>query len=70
MAFKVGDVVYLNSGSPYMTVTYINTRDDDVNCKWFFNGQPCHGSYPTAALTLKPADSEEQLEAGSVKLWD
>lgn len=28
MAYNIGDVIYLNSGSPYMTVTYVNTRED------------------------------------------
>jgi len=68
MAYNIGDVVYLNSGSPYMTVTYLNPREDEVHCKWFFNGQQCHGNYPSAALTLKSEDTE--AEAGSVKLWD
>ena len=70
MAYNIGDVVYLNSGSPYMTVTYVNTREDEVHCKWFFNGQQCHGNYPSAALTLKPADTDTEAKAGSVKLWD
>ncbi|MGL6635861.1 YodC family protein [Aeromonas veronii] len=39
MTYSIGDVVYLNSGGPYMTVTYVDALDNELRCKWFFNGQ-------------------------------
>lgn len=71
MAYSIGDVVYLNSGGPYMTVTYVDTLDHELRCKWFFNGQEYQGIYPSAAVSLRPADKTDPApEAASVKLWD
>ncbi|ENC6432398.1 YodC family protein [Aeromonas veronii] len=71
MTYSIGDVVYLNSGGPYMTVTYVDALDNELRCKWFFNGQENQGIYPSAAVSLRPEPKNEPAnEAGSVKLWD
>lgn len=33
--FKEGDVVYLKSGGPAMTVTELSDDDQHSNCEWF-----------------------------------
>jgi uncharacterized protein YodC (DUF2158 family) len=49
MVFSVGDVVYLKSGSPDMTVTY--TDNDAVRCVWFVEEvEVKHYSFPSDAL--------------------
>ena len=32
---KIGDVVELKSGSPDMTIHFINKSGDSINCQWF-----------------------------------
>ncbi|HBC3496597.1 TPA: DUF2158 domain-containing protein [Vibrio parahaemolyticus] len=36
--FNIGDVVTLKSGSPLMTVGYIN-NDGKIFCQWFLEGE-------------------------------
>ena len=53
--FKVGDVVRLKSGGPPMTVTSIESGENDggyvVFCIWFnTKGNEKSGHYPAAAL--------------------
>jgi uncharacterized protein YodC (DUF2158 family) len=56
--FKVGDVVRLKSGGPPMTVTSVESGEDEVGyvvfCIWFnAKGNEKSGHYPAA--TLMPA---------------
>lgn len=41
MDIKLGDVVELNSGGPYMTVTYIEAIQSStvLHCSWFLDGK-------------------------------
>lgn len=48
---KVGDVVFLNSGSPELTVE--NITDGFVKCIWFNCGEAESGVFNVACLTLK-----------------
>ena len=52
--FQIGDVVKLKSGSPKMTVVYIDRGDGKVWCKWFVIGAanevPKEDSFPPGAL--------------------
>lgn len=53
MAFKIGDRVQLNSGSPIMTVTG-PPKDSQggqlINCTWFDGYTERQGTYPAEAL--------------------
>ena len=54
-SYKIGDVVRLKSGGPPMTVTSIESGDNDVGyvvfCIWFnAKGNEKSGHYPAAAL--------------------
>ncbi len=49
--FKIGDVVYLKSGSDAMTITYIE-KNNHYKVTWIDkSGKPHYGSYPKEALT-------------------
>lgn len=53
---KIGEVVFLNSGGPAMTVTEILAKDNpvlpgQVGVKWFSNGQLAASTFPPDALT-------------------
>ncbi len=58
LAQNLGDVVYLKSGGPPMTVTEILPRPDqsgtDVGLKWFGGGSMSAGTFP--ANSLVPVD--------------
>ncbi|WP_010589723.1 YodC family protein [Acinetobacter sp. CIP 64.2] len=41
MSFQAGDVVYLKSGGPAMTVRWVN--HDECACEWFINNQELKG---------------------------
>lgn len=66
--FQVGEVVFLASGSPPMTVTHVG--DAAVSCHWFggrhglgYDGSPASGSFPAAALTrTAPAFNQSQKD--------
>jgi uncharacterized protein YodC (DUF2158 family) len=45
---KPGDVVYLNSGSPAMTIIWI--EDGKAYCEWFVNGKKDGDKFPLTAL--------------------
>jgi uncharacterized protein YodC (DUF2158 family) len=61
--FKVGDVVYLNSGGPQMTVTDI--RRDSIRtriaCMWFASRKQQTGFF--FAETLKPRETAAEIWA-------
>ena len=48
--FKVGDVVWLKSGGPSMTVTEVGPM---MFCEWFANNVTSSKSFPPDALTKK-----------------
>jgi uncharacterized protein YodC (DUF2158 family) len=55
-AQNLGDVVYLKSGGPPMTVTEILPRADqsgtDVGLKWFANSIMMAGTFPANSLVV------------------
>ncbi|MCY9875899.1 DUF2158 domain-containing protein [Vibrio natriegens] len=54
--FSIGDIVVLKSGSPIMTVAYIN-NEGNVTCQWFLDGDvKSHSFHPQ---TLETYDSEQ-----------
>jgi uncharacterized protein YodC (DUF2158 family) len=57
---KVGDVVYLRSGSPPLTVVALRPSPamfDRVECMWVVNGAAQHATFPEEALTqIDPAE--------------
>ncbi len=66
-AQNVGDVVYLKSGGPAMTVTEILPRADlsgtDVGLKWFGGGSMSAGTFPANSLvTVDPSPSIQKSQ--------
>ncbi|OGU67259.1 MAG: hypothetical protein A2499_15900 [Stygiobacter sp. RIFOXYC12_FULL_38_8] len=53
--FKIGDVVYLKSGSPAMTVTSLS--EDHCHVAWHDQGKEHTGYYPLEALTKENPNS-------------
>jgi uncharacterized protein YodC (DUF2158 family) len=51
---KPGDVVQLKSGSPLMTVSYIEAADEygpaQARCAWFDAKKECSGTFPVHSL--------------------
>ncbi|WP_429064411.1 YodC family protein [Aeromonas veronii] len=57
MSFVVGDVVYLKSTGPAMTVVAINDNDmNPIKCSWFEGDVLKTGNFPQEAL--EPFDDE------------
>jgi uncharacterized protein YodC (DUF2158 family) len=56
LAQNVGDVVYLKSGGPPMTVTEILPRPDasgtDVGLKWFGGANMMAGTFPASTVVV------------------
>jgi uncharacterized protein YodC (DUF2158 family) len=55
MAFKVGDVVQLKSGGPFMTVVDPGTNEGGkvvVRCAWFDERKPCSNVFPADMLKI------------------
>ena len=49
---KLGDVVYLKSGSPAMTVTEeLNEEESEMLCQWFDKSHPESGVFNMFSLT-------------------
>lgn len=48
--FEPGQVVYLKSGSPPLTV-YSVRGDGHVNVEWFHDGKPHRDAFPAECLT-------------------
>ena len=58
MEFKMGDVVELKSGGPWMTVIRLNVGDGNlVECQWFEKSQPKAAVFPAEALRVREDDS-------------
>ena len=59
--FKIGDVVQLKSGGPYMTVVSLNensmTHTGQIKCQWFEKNRPETCSFPAAALEQVDEDA-------------
>jgi uncharacterized protein YodC (DUF2158 family) len=49
---KIGDVVWLKSGSPSMTVRYID-KDDIITCDWFDGNKNDQSRYHSDQLIDK-----------------
>lgn len=58
MALAVGQIVWLKSGGPAMTVDQI--MDKLISCKWFNGATAAQSNFPEAALT--ETDPREKLE--------
>jgi len=53
--FKVGDAVYLKSGSPSMFITKVHTKPNSYTCLWVrTNGEACRSQFNEKCLTTKP----------------
>lgn len=60
---KVGDVVYVRSGSPAMTVNRINTEDCSAELIWFDESELNKMDAPLVILTLIDPDLAQNQEA-------
>ena len=51
--FEVGDLVFLKSGSPEMTVIHVCTGNVQrpISTVWFINGVKCEECFPEETLT-------------------
>ena len=50
--FNIGDIVWLKSGGPAMTVKGEN-KNDDILCTWFANNEPKDHPFVAGQLTNK-----------------
>jgi len=58
--FKLGDVVRLKSGGPWMTITYISQRDRTATCTWFIKDEEVKWhEFPFEALEYVDQGSQE-----------
>lgn len=55
MSVAIGSQVFLNSGSPTMTVVHVN-REGDVICTWYSRSGDCfqRQTFPPEVLTVIP----------------
>lgn len=65
MAYKLGDLVTLKSGSPCMTVVAL--EGTSFRCNWFsfsegdyYCGTLFHGTFPAESLELFASDEDEE----------
>jgi uncharacterized protein YodC (DUF2158 family) len=57
---KVGDVVQLKSGGPFMTVASVGSRSGEPKayCDWFVEGtKQCTGGFPLTSLKVMREDT-------------
>jgi uncharacterized protein YodC (DUF2158 family) len=68
MSFKIGDVVYLKSGSPAMTVRETGNVDGQslVACTWFEGNKKFEGEYQEEQLTKQ--DPKTFPPASAIKM--
>lgn len=70
LKFEIGDVVMLESGSPAMTVSYVDYKDLTeirINCTWFNDALGMqHGTFHPKMLFIldKPDENDEGNEEG------
>lgn len=57
MRFVVGDVVFLKSGGPAMTVAEIDATTTKVTCLWFADGETCSSMFIDETLTTDKPDT-------------
>lgn len=71
---NIGDVVKLNSGGPFMTITRIDAVDNELTCTWFVQTTgPFQSTFPQSTvisreeLVAKKAlvDAEAEAVAGN-----
>ncbi|MCU4431893.1 DUF2158 domain-containing protein [Acinetobacter pittii] len=60
MSFNIGDVVYLKSGGPAMTINQIYKERENVQCVWFVQNEQKECIFKLQTLTsinplLKPS---------------
>lgn len=63
MAFDIGAVVQLKSGSPAMTITSFHTDAQgkrSMTCTWFDNGTEKSGTFPPEALTVYASEPDDE----------
>lgn len=60
-AMKIGDVVRLKSGGPFMTIT--GEYYGNHACTWFVDGKPVSGNYPEESLHSKAEAEAEDAQA-------
>jgi len=53
--FKIGDVVWLKSGGPPMTISAL--KDKFCYCDWFINDKMEHGDFVYDILTTEDPDA-------------
>jgi len=51
MSFQIGDVVYLKSGSPAMTVNKIIEERGNIECTWFIDNKLEKNIFVSETLT-------------------
>lgn len=52
MEYKVGDIVQLISGGPAMTINFINTDTNRIECVWFEGNTQKKDLYTPQALKI------------------
>ncbi|RIV42279.1 YodC family protein [Flagellimonas pelagia] len=50
---KLGDVVFLKSGGPEMTIYKVSERNNQVGCKWFDGKELKYGAFIKEELQKK-----------------
>lgn len=68
---KAGDIVYLKSGGPKMTVVSTYVDDSMAECAWFDQNKAEGASFPMEALTKKDpsAGTDPVLDTQSSGSW-
>lgn len=59
--FNIGDIVQLKSGGPDMTVSSIDTEEDECDCCWF-NGKKVESARFKAEVLIYPDDNSLDSE--------
>ncbi len=54
----IGDIVYLNSGSPKLTITWV--IDGWVTVSWVYEGKILHEEFPMACFTVTNPNPESK----------
>ena len=53
-----GDIVWLRSGGPAMTINGRSSGGSSLNCSWFDKGELKNGFFLTSALTKTKPDKD------------
>tara|TARA_Y100000590_G_scaffold326365_1_gene370416 strand:- start:398 stop:598 length:201 start_codon:yes stop_codon:yes gene_type:complete len=62
--FKDGDVVYLKSGSPAMTIAYYDETVQMYHCKWFVSSELKYYDFREHELTKDNPNDSMQIVMG------